>query len=183
MIDAFERARISHSEDPELYNALAILHFIARDYEKGVISFKEALNLDPTNYSLWNKMGATLAHLGKADEALEVYHRALDIKPNYVRVWVNLGIAHAYKGEYQVAAQYYLNSLSFNPDAKHIWTYLHTCFSCMARFDLLQKIMHHDVNAFSGDFEILKISDLPQPSINYKDTSLNVVIKDAIHKK
>lgn len=62
--------------------------------------FKEALNLDQHNYSLWNKMGATLAHLGKADEAMEVYHRALSIKPNYVRVWVNLGIAHAYKGDY-----------------------------------------------------------------------------------
>ena len=42
-------------------------------------------------------LGATLAHLGKADEAMECYHKALDIKPNYVRVWVNLGIAYAYK--------------------------------------------------------------------------------------
>ena len=96
-----------------------------------MILFKEALNLDPNNYSLWNKMGATLAHLGKADEAMEVYHRALDIKPNYVRVWVNLGIAHAYKSDYQTAAQFYLNALSFNPDAKHIWAYLHTTFTCM----------------------------------------------------
>jgi peroxin-5 len=44
-----------------------------------------------------NKVGATLAHLGRAEEAIKFYHRALDIRPNYVRVWVNLGIAYAYK--------------------------------------------------------------------------------------
>jgi peroxin-5 len=47
-----------------------------------------------------NKVGATLAHLGRADEAIQFYHRALDIRPNYVRVWVNIGIAHAFKGLY-----------------------------------------------------------------------------------
>ena len=77
--------------------SLAVLYFIARDYEKGVILFREALKLDPENYSLYNKLGATLAHLGRADEAMEAYHKALEIKPNYVRAWVNLGIAHAFK--------------------------------------------------------------------------------------
>lgn len=72
-----------------------------------------------------------MAHLGRAEEAMDAYHKALDIKPNYVRVWVNLGIAYAYKSDYQEAARFYLNGLSFNPDAHHIWTYLQTTFMCM----------------------------------------------------
>ena len=55
------------------------------------------MKYDPSNYSLWNKLGATLAQLGRSDEAIEAYYKALELKPNYVRVWVNLGIAHAYK--------------------------------------------------------------------------------------
>lgn len=47
-----------------------------------------------------NKIGAAMAHLGRADEAIKLYHNALDIRPNYVRVWVNLGIAHGFKGNY-----------------------------------------------------------------------------------
>ena len=41
-----------------------------------------------------------MAHLGRADEAIKLYHQALSIRPNYVRVWVNLGIAHGFKGDY-----------------------------------------------------------------------------------
>lgn len=77
-----------------------MLYFIKRDYEISVGLFDRALKIDPTNYSLWNKMGAALAHLGRPDEAIDCYHRALEIKPNYVRVWVNLGIAHGYKSLY-----------------------------------------------------------------------------------
>lgn len=29
-----------------------------------------ALKYDDKNYSLWNKLGATLAHLGKPDDAI-----------------------------------------------------------------------------------------------------------------
>jgi peroxin-5 len=182
MIDVFERARAFKPDDPELYNALAVLYFISRDYEKGVILFREALKYDPENYSLWNKLGASLAHLGRADEAMEAYHRALDIKPNYVRVWVNLGIAHAFKNEYENAAQFYINALSFNPDALHIWTYLHTAFSCMNRFDLVARIRHHDVNQFADSFDILKIDDLPRPSIDYKQLHNRVVIKETANQ-
>jgi len=84
-----------------------VLHFIARDYESSVTLFREALKFDNSNYSLWNKLGATLAHLGRAEEAIEAYHKALDLKPNYVRVWVNLGIAHAYK------VIFFINSIGF----------------------------------------------------------------------
>ena len=76
-----------------------MLHFIAREYHQSVVLFDEALKYNPENYALWNKLGATLAHLGRTDEAVDAYHRALELKPTFVRVWVNLGIAHACKGE------------------------------------------------------------------------------------
>jgi Flp pilus assembly protein TadD, contains TPR repeats len=76
-------------------------------------------------------LGATLAHLGRTEEAMDAYHRALEFKPNYVRCWVNLGIAHAFKGEYHEACQLYLNALSMNPNAKHVWSYLQNCFISM----------------------------------------------------
>lgn len=81
-------------------NSLAILFFIKRDYDRAIDLFQRALQLDPTNYLLMNKVGAAMAHLGRADEAIKLYHMALNVRPNYVRVWVNLGIAHGFKSDY-----------------------------------------------------------------------------------
>ena len=92
LIEKFETAKSMNPQDPELATSLAVLYFVARDYAASVNLFNEALKYDTENYSLWNKLGATLAHLGRADEAIEAYNRALELKPNYVRAWVNLGI-------------------------------------------------------------------------------------------
>lgn len=115
-----------------------------------------------------NKVGATLAHLGRADEAIKFYHRALDIRPNYVRVWVNIGIAHSFKNLYEEATNFYLNALSFRPDAKHIWSYLHTAFLSLRiywpyseRYDLIGKISSQNPHAFKDEFDVIDLNDLP----------------------
>ena len=137
LIENFEQARHKISNDPDLLTGLGVLYFVARDYKASVNLFNEALKYDQNNYSLWNKLGATLAHLGRTEEAIEAYNRALEVKPNYVRCWVNLGIAHAFKGENDDAIRLYLNALSMNPTAKHVWGYLQTCFIAIRKQELI----------------------------------------------
>ena len=67
LIRVFDDAAKINPNDPELLQASAILFFIKREYEVAIDLFNRALNLDPTNYLLMNKVGATLAHLGRAD--------------------------------------------------------------------------------------------------------------------
>lgn len=59
------------------------------------LSLHTLLSPSRSDYSLWNKLGATLANSQRSQEALPAYHRALDIKPKYARGWLNLGISHA----------------------------------------------------------------------------------------
>lgn len=47
----------------------------------------------PQDYSLWNKLGATLANSSQSGEAITAYQKALDLKPNYMRAWTNMGIS------------------------------------------------------------------------------------------
>ena len=75
LINVFDQAIKINANDPDIYSAMAILFFIKREYNISIDLFNKALNLDPTNYLLMNKVGATLAHLGRADEAIEQYHR------------------------------------------------------------------------------------------------------------
>ena len=55
----------------------------------------------------------------------------------------------------------YLCALSLNPEARHIWSYLRICFTCMERFDLVNKVDAGDPNAFRGDFPGFDNLDAP----------------------
>ena len=58
-----------------------------------VLRCRAALAIRPRDYSLWNKLGATLANSSASHEAIAAYQKALDLKPNYMRAWTNMGIA------------------------------------------------------------------------------------------
>ena len=70
---------------------------------------------NPQDYSLWNKLGATLANSARSAEAITAYQRALELKPNYMRAWTNMGISQANVGQYDLSSRYYVRALGLNP--------------------------------------------------------------------
>jgi len=123
LICKFEQAKAIDPTDVDLLTSLGVLYFIKRDYKVAVEHFQQTLSLDENHYSIWNKFGAAVAHLGQNDVAQEAYFKALDNKPNYVRAWTNLAMAHSGKRDFKSATNFYLNALSLNPEAHHIWSY------------------------------------------------------------
>lgn len=69
----FESAATSSPADAELHLALGVLHHLSRRYERAVASFQRALELRPADYSLWNKLGATLANFSHSGDAIGAY--------------------------------------------------------------------------------------------------------------
>lgn len=60
--------------DPDLLTSIGVLKFIDKDYRAAEPFFEKALKEDPTNYSLWNKLGAAKANYSNYPEGIEVYH-------------------------------------------------------------------------------------------------------------
>ena len=107
----------------------------------------------PTDYSLWNKLGATKANSMSCEEAVPCYIKALELKPQYVRTLSNLGISYGNMANYEAASQCYLKALSLNPEAHHIWGYLTMTLTSLGRPDLVEKAAACDHEAFRGDFD------------------------------
>ena len=140
MVAAQRAAAANGGDDTDVQVVLGVLYNVSRDYDSAVNAFKSAVQTRPGDYSLWNKLGATLANGSRSEQAIPAYHKALELKPKYARGRLNLGISHANLQNYAAAARAYLDALRLNPDASHIWSYLRIAFTCMERFDLVQMV-------------------------------------------
>jgi peroxin-5 len=98
MMERFEEAK-NHGgmNDSDFCMAYGVMAYIAREYKLAVDLMNKAVEIDPLNFSAWNKLGACLAQLNETEMSRLAYRKALDLKPNYVRPWVNLGMTYSSK--------------------------------------------------------------------------------------
>ena len=61
---------------------------------------------------LYNRLGATHANSGRAEQAMQYYFRALELQPTYARARYNLAVASISLGNHQEAAEYLLTALA-----------------------------------------------------------------------
>ena len=157
---AFDQAqRLLLRADPNdayVQEALGVVYNVSRDYAAATTAFRRALMENDKSYSLWNKLGATLANANRSEEALPAYQRALALRPKYARAWLNMAISHSNLKNYDESARCYLQTLSLNPSAKHCWSYLRIALSCSERWDLIPLVAAQDLSAFAPHYDFVQ---------------------------
>lgn len=135
-------------DDADVCVVVGILHNATQDFNFAADSFQEALRIRPESYTIWNKMGATLANNGRSDDAIDAYKKALELRPNFVRGLINMGIALTNLSRFKRAVEYYIDALRLSPTASHVWDYIRLVFTSIERYDLVELTSSHDLALF-----------------------------------
>jgi Tfp pilus assembly protein PilF len=81
----------------------------------GVLVYRRAREIDPSNARVHLNLGITLAEDGQHSEAVASYRESLRLEPRQPLALVNLGIALAARGDRAGAEAAYRRALAFNP--------------------------------------------------------------------
>ncbi|XP_034989136.1 PEX5-related protein isoform X2 [Zootoca vivipara] len=152
--------------DPDLQTGLGVLFHLNGEFNRAIDAFSAALTVRPEDYSLWNRLGATLANGDRSEEAVEAYTRALEIQPGFIRSRYNLGISCINLGAYREAVSNFLTALNLQRKSRNqqqvphpaisgnIWAALRIALSMMDQPELFQAANVGDLDVLLKAFNI-----------------------------
>ncbi|KAG2153762.1 uncharacterized protein EDB93DRAFT_213618 [Suillus bovinus] len=157
------------SVDADVQVALAVLLNTTDEYAKAQDCFLTALAVRPSDWLLYNRVGATMANNGQAEEAIQFYYRALDLNPAYIRARFNLGISCINLRRYEEAQSHILDALVLQDSDgvvdnngmndkrgvtnSTLWESLKTTSLHLQRPDLVALCDKRDLDGFRNAFE------------------------------
>jgi uncharacterized protein (TIGR02466 family) len=97
-----------------LHHVLSLALDGQQKFAEAVVSYKNALKLQPNMPDLLFNLGIALTHLNRLDEATEVYQQAIKINPDFFEAHGNLGTVLQRQGKLDAAIASYQAGLKIN---------------------------------------------------------------------
>ena len=110
--------------------------FMARKmYREAVDSYREALDAQPRNARLYNKLGISFHHQLMFGEAKRNYERASKLDEKYAQAVNNLGTIYYAERNYKKAQKTYEKALKITPNSASIHSNLGTAFFARRKYE------------------------------------------------
>ncbi len=102
-------------------NAFILHHILSlaldgqQKFAEAVLSYKNALKLQPNTPDLWFNLGIAQTHTQQLDDAAGSYQKAIQLKPDFFEAYGNLGTVLQAQGKLIAAIESYKKGLKINP--------------------------------------------------------------------
>lgn len=125
-----------------------------RDFKRGLDEVRIAVRLNPSNAHFRMIVGATLAYMGKGDEALEEMDTAMRLNPLYPGLYlVHKSRAYFVAGRYEEALSQMERAAAAMPAHPNALALLAACYAALGRADNAASIIP-DIKRVSPEFTL-----------------------------
>ena len=104
-----------HANTFILHHILSLALDGQQKFAESVISYKNALKLQPNTPDLWFNLGIAQTHIQQLDDAAASYKKAIQIKPDFFEAFGNLGTVLQAQGKLNAAIESYQKGSKINP--------------------------------------------------------------------
>lgn len=128
--DSMERIAKAVSANPQsamLVRLQGVGYVLDGRVNDAELSFRRAIELDPTDLGAYQSLASLMAQAGRLDETIKTYEKALESQPNSAPVNMTLGSLYESTGDNAKAMQFYEKAISIDPNlaaAKNNLAYL-----------------------------------------------------------
>jgi tetratricopeptide (TPR) repeat protein/predicted Ser/Thr protein kinase len=120
----------------------------ARQLDKAIEKFKEAVKLAPGNANAWNGLGWASFNSGKAQEAEEAFQKAVALEPNHPAALNGLGQIYLSQKKYDLAETFLRKAA---PQAPAAWYGLARLYLIQGKFEQAEEWAGKVVDSGQGD--------------------------------
>jgi tetratricopeptide (TPR) repeat protein len=100
---------------------LGVMAVQARDYDRAIALFDEAIALDPTNANVYNYKGYALYRSGQATDAIDAFNACFQVDPWNVWCHYNLALAYWANGNKDLAIAEVRQTIELGPEFRDIF--------------------------------------------------------------
>ena len=99
----------------EITNLIGTINLIKKNFNKAIIYFEKAKNLNPNHHSIYNNLGLVYKELKNYKEAVSNFEYALKLNKKYAGAYNNLGLTFKDQFNFQKAFENFNLAISCNP--------------------------------------------------------------------
>ncbi|MBN1165829.1 MAG: tetratricopeptide repeat protein [Methanospirillaceae archaeon] len=125
-------------------------------YEEAILSFEQAVALDPAYAKAWNNMGLALNALGQFEEAEHAYNQAIVIDSSDAIAWSNLCRLLSDLGRYDEAMDACNTSIGINEGSAKTWNNMGLALYGNQRYEEAVLAFDKSLGLDPGDHAVLR---------------------------
>ncbi len=133
LTDAAMKTGVARALEGQRFVQRASIQVARGRYEAAVEEYSRALEVQPFDATVHNKLGICYQQLQKDALARREYERALELEPGYGEVWNNIGTLEHSRRRFKAAVRAYKKAIETKPGLANSWKNLGSAYLALGQ--------------------------------------------------